>query len=67
MHILFFDTETNGKPKRYNASMADVDNWPRITQLAWQISSSENKFLLEDRRELIRPNGWTIPNEEFFK
>src|SRR5688572_32849890 len=66
MHILFFDTETNGKPKRYNASMADVDNWPRITQLAWQIASSENQFLLEDRRELIRPDGWTIPKEEFF-
>ena len=32
---LFFDTETTGLPKRWNAPVTDVDNWPRLVQLAW--------------------------------
>jgi DNA polymerase-3 subunit epsilon len=65
MNILFIDTETNGKPKRYNASMADLDNWPRITQLAWQIAH-EGHSVHRDCSHLIKPDGWTIPKERFF-
>ena len=32
---LFFDTETTGLPRRWNAPVTDVDNWPRLVQLAW--------------------------------
>ena len=32
---LFFDTETTGLPKRWNAPVTEVDNWPRLVQLAW--------------------------------
>lgn len=32
---LFFDTETSGLPKNYNAPISDLDNWPRIVQIAW--------------------------------
>ena len=33
--ILFFDTETTGLPKSMKAPVEDIDNWPRMVQLAW--------------------------------
>ncbi|MGC6423752.1 MAG: 3'-5' exonuclease [Lentimonas sp.] len=62
---LFFDTETTGLPKRYDASVKDVDNWPRVIQLAWACYDS-NRSLLSDRVDLIKPDGWTIPKEKFW-
>jgi DNA polymerase III subunit epsilon len=62
---LFFDTETNGLPKNYNAVMTDVDNWPRIIQLAY-ILTDENGKEIESYCELIKPEGWTIPREKFW-
>ena len=64
--IIFFDLETNGLPKNYRLPCTVVDNWPRITEIA---------FLVVDRVEgeifehvaLIKPDGWTIPDEPFFK
>ena len=35
MFLFFFDTETTGLPQRWNAPVTDVDNWPRLVQLAW--------------------------------
>lgn len=34
---LIFDTETTGLPKKWNAPVTDIDNWPRCVQLAWQV------------------------------
>ncbi|MCX6741278.1 MAG: hypothetical protein NTY61_02675, partial [Candidatus Parcubacteria bacterium] len=34
---LFFDTETTGLPKNWKAPIEDLDNWPRIVQIAWAI------------------------------
>ncbi len=65
MNILFFDTETNGKPINYKAPMAQVSNWPRVTQLAWSIYDDEGKLLYQ-RSFLIKPDGWKIPTEQFF-
>ncbi len=65
MNILFFDTETNGKPLSWKANMKDVDNWPRIIQLAWQIADDSGK-VLEQVSQLIKPDGWTIPVETFW-
>lgn len=62
---LFFDTETNGKAKNFNAPPTDTDNWPRITQFAWQLYDS-NQQLVNERMSLIKPDGWTIPKEKFF-
>lgn len=63
--ILFFDTETNGKPKDYKASMRDLDNWPRVIQLAWAVYSDTGDKL-DSACNLITPDGWTIPNELFW-
>jgi hypothetical protein len=32
---LFFDTETTGLPKSWKAPVTDVNNWPRLVQLAF--------------------------------
>lgn len=65
MKILFFDTETNGLPKDWKASYTEVDNWPRIIQLAW-IVVTINALGVVERTEpkvhLIKPDGW-LPSE----
>jgi len=65
MHFLFFDTETNGLPKSYGASYTDVDNWPRVTQLAYILADIDGTTLAE-HQFLIKPDGWQIPKEDFF-
>ncbi len=30
---LFFDTETTGLPKNWKASLTDLNNWPRLSEL----------------------------------
>lgn len=62
---LFFDTETNGKAKNFKAPVTDLENWPRITQLGWQMYNDEGE-LVEEKSILIKPDNWTIPVEKFF-
>lgn len=57
---LIFDTETTGLPRDYNAPMSDVDNWPRLVQLAWQLHDAKGN-LLSNHNYIIRPEGFTIP------
>ncbi len=63
--ILFFDTETTGVPKDYKASYEDVDNWPRVIQLAW-ILASEDGTIIAQHCDLVKPDGWEIPKEDFW-
>lgn len=58
--ILFFDTETNGLPRSYKAHYTDVDNWPRLVQLAW-IQTDENGYILNESNKVVRPVDFTIP------
>ncbi len=57
---LIFDTETTGLPKRWNAPVSDVDNWPRCVQLAWQLHDEDGK-LIEHQDFIITPDGYNIP------
>ncbi|MCB9201431.1 MAG: DNA polymerase III subunit alpha [Flavobacteriales bacterium] len=57
---LIFDTETTGLPKNYNAPISDLDNWPRIVQLAWQIHDKEGN-LIDNKDYIIYPDGFDIP------
>jgi len=61
----FFDTETNGLPKDYKASMFDVDNWPRVIQLGWILLSEDLKTKTENKF-FIKPDGWVVPKEDFW-
>ncbi|MDF1574547.1 MAG: DNA polymerase III subunit alpha [Bacteroidales bacterium] len=58
--FLIFDTETTGLPKRDNAPIDEVDNWPRVVQIAWQLHHEEGE-LYEHHNLLIRPDGFEIP------
>lgn len=62
---LFFDTETTGVPKNYKASPTDVENWPRIIQLAWAYFDQDGSLIAKSC-DLIYPNGWEIPEEKFW-
>lgn len=62
---LFFDTETTGKITDYKASFKEVVKFPRITQFAWQVYNSEGK-LFKSFQNLVKPDGWEVPKEEFF-
>jgi DNA polymerase III epsilon subunit-like protein len=61
MH-LFFDTETTGVPKSYKAAVTDLNNWPRLVQVAWLITDDEGNEL-KAVEYIIRPNGFAIPQE----
>jgi len=59
---LFFDTETTGLPQNWKAPVSDTNNWPRIVQIAWILSSQENGQL-ESKDFIIKPEGFSIPIE----
>lgn len=59
MYIIF-DTETTGLPKRWDAPVSDVENWPRCVQLAWQVHDPYGR-LIRQEQYLIKPEGFTIP------
>ncbi len=58
--FLIFDTETTGLPKRWDAPISDVDNWPRCIQIAWQLHDGLGN-LIEHKDYLIKPVGFNIP------
>ena len=57
---LIFDTETTGLPKRWDAPITDVDNWPRCIQIAWQLHD-EMGNCIEHQDYLVKPEGFNIP------
>jgi DNA polymerase-3 subunit epsilon len=62
MRILFFDTETSGLPKNWNAPVEQLENWPRLVQIAWQVYDLQGKLIAEEEY-VIKPNGFEIPIE----
>jgi DNA polymerase III subunit alpha len=58
--FLIFDTETTGLPIRNNAPVSEVDNWPRVVQIAWQLHD-ESGDLSEHHSLLIQPDGFEVP------
>ncbi|HOS83336.1 MAG TPA: DNA polymerase III subunit alpha [Bacteroidales bacterium] len=58
--FIIFDTETTGLPKNWNAPLSDLDNWPRMVQLAWQIHD-EKGIYISNKNYIIKPEGYEIP------
>ncbi len=58
--FLIYDTETTGLPRNFEAPVTDLENWPRVVQLAWQLHDATGR-LIEARDHLIRPQNFTIP------
>jgi DNA polymerase III epsilon subunit-like protein len=61
-YYLFFDTETTGVPKDWNAPITNFSNWPRLVQLAWLLYDSNGKLILKNE-SVIKPIGFDIPKE----
>lgn len=59
---LFFDTETTGLPKNYNAPLEDLDNWPRLVQIAWAVYDTLGQ-LLDEVSLIVKPEGFEIPTQ----
>ncbi|MCB0489734.1 MAG: DNA polymerase III subunit alpha [Cyclobacteriaceae bacterium] len=57
---LIFDTETTGIPHNKTAPLTDLENWPRLVQLAWQLHDHRGK-LISQHNYIIRPEGFDIP------
>jgi DNA polymerase-3 subunit epsilon len=57
---LIFDTETTGLPASYKEPVSNVDNWPRIVQLAWETYDSRGQKT-SAWSSVIRPDGFRIP------
>lgn len=57
---LIFDTETTGLPHNKSAPVEELDNWPRLVQIAWQLHDKTGK-LLSTGNHIVKPEGFTIP------
>lgn len=57
---LIFDTETTGVPHNKTAPITDLDNWPRLVQLAWQLHDAKGK-LMSQHNYIVKPEGFDIP------
>lgn len=61
MTIVFFDTETTGLPRDYNAPSSKLDNWPRLVQLAWIVTDYDGN-IISSENHIIIPDGFEIPS-----
>ena len=58
---LFFDTETTGLPLSWRAPVEDLDNWPRMVQIALVLY--EDGIKISNNNYIIKPEGFEIPIE----
>jgi len=59
-YYLFFDTETTGLPRDFNAPSNNTSNWPRLVQLSWILTDVKGKIIREENH-IVYPDGFTIP------
>jgi DNA polymerase III subunit epsilon len=59
---LIIDCETTGLPKNWRAPISDLDNWPRVIQMAWSLFDRSAQ-LMESTSRLVKPEGFTIPGD----
>ena len=57
---LFFDTETTGLPRNWQAPLEDLNNWPRLVQIAWLLFDDNNQEIAR-ANYIVRPEGFAIP------
>ena len=59
---LVFDCETTGLPRNWKAPVSEVDNWPRVVQIAW--AKYDNKGRNRGTNcYIVKPSGFTIPRD----
>ena len=57
--VLIFDTETASEVKNWNAPATDLENWPRVVQLAYELYNIEGERTAQGEY-LIAPKGFSI-------
>ena len=60
--LFFFDTETTGLPRDWEAPSSDVTNWPRIVQISWIVSNVRGQ-IISRQNYIVKPEGFSIPPE----
>lgn len=60
--FLFFDTETTGLPRSWSAPVENLENWPRLVQIAWMIYD-KNGIKQDEKEFIIKPEGFNIPED----
>lgn len=66
MNICIIDCETTGKIIDPRLPFTEVDNFPRVIQAAWLIADTDTEETIYQSSFLIKPSGWTIPEETFW-
>ena len=59
---LFFDTETTGLPRSWKAPVTNLNNWPRLVQLAY-LCYDKNGNKISGGDHIIKPDGFIIPKD----
>jgi len=59
---LFFDTETTGLPQNWKAPVTDLNNWPRMIQIAWILCDDKGNRIESDDF-IIKPENFEIPKD----
>ena len=59
---LIFDTETTGLPKNWKAPVTDLNNWPRLVEIAWLQCDNSGK-ILSSSNYIVKPRGFIIPED----
>ncbi|MDO8727197.1 MAG: 3'-5' exonuclease [Candidatus Methanoperedens sp.] len=55
-----FDTETTGLPKNWKAPVTDLNNWPRLVQIAW-LQCDNSGEILSSSNYIVKPRDFIIP------
>lgn len=58
--FIVFDVETTGFIKGENKDFSNLDNFPRVVQLAYQLHDAQGK-LIKQFAQIIKPEGFEIP------
>lgn len=58
--FLIFDVETTGFIKGNSNDYSNLDNFPRIVQLAYQLHDEKGK-LIQQYAQIVKPDGFEIP------
>lgn len=62
MSVVFIDTETSGLPKIWDAPASDLDNWPRLVQIAWIVCDSKLN-ILDKYHSMVHPRDFEISED----
>jgi len=62
IYSLIFDTETTGLPRdKHMPANLEAKNWPDLVSLSWKVY--EDGTCTSTHSFVIKPEGWTIPQE----